>query len=142
MRRTDMQVGAECYYATGEGALWRVLSPKKAVIVSTNPVRVGRYGGWQPHPDGTGIVVDLHEISGVRRTAVYRRHLRGLWMETLSATGRTEAGVLAYDEGIKAIARSDADAGEALLALAARESMDDGAFVLLAQAVDGRPIGC
>lgn len=140
MRKADIIAGAECYYINHNGGDWRIFPPQKATIVDTQPVQIGHYGGWRPHPDGTGIVVDLHELRGVRRTAVYRRHLRGLWTETLAATGRTEAGVLAHNEGLKAISRGDVDLVDGLLQLAARDPMDDGTFTALAQALDGRHI--
>lgn len=138
MRRRDIQPGAEVYYAPGE--FWRVHSPIKAVIVDGKAVRIvrSRAGAftavsWVPDPSGRALVVDLREASTVRRTAVPVRHLRGLWAEMLAATGRTEAGVLAHEEAIRAIGRSRRPlVDDDLLRLAAPDpGVDDEVFGVL-----------
>lgn len=142
MHAADIQEGADCYYAAGDP--WRAVCPVKATVVSTDRVRITstRTGaayitGWTADPAGNAIVVDLHRGGWLERKAVPVRHLRGPWLATLAATGRTEAGVRARRQHMLDLARNVTAGG--LLRLAANDpGVDDDTFALLAPAVDGR----
>lgn len=148
MKPTDSRIvaGAELYHAAGDP--WRVVPPKRAVVVDPGPYRIVRQRcgafyavSWQPDPAGNAVLVDLDEPRGVERTAVPARELRGLWRETLAATGRTVAGVKAHQALLSELAGNGRPltAGD-LLQLAARdEGLGDDVLGTLVEAVDDRP---
>lgn len=145
MRRADITPGAEVYYAEGRGADWRYATPTKAVIVSTEPHRIDRHPqgpfwfvSWCPDPDGTAVLVDLHERGKVRRAAVPARFLRGLWKPTLTKLGKAEADVKAFDALISDIAAQPGPlTGSDLLRLAAADpNVNHNTLTVLADAAD------
>lgn len=150
MRRTDIQPGADVYYAPGD--LWRVVPPQRATVVDPGPYRIVRRRqgafylvSWHRDDTGTAVLVDLDEGFRVRRVAVPRRELRGLWLETLAATGRTVAGVKAHGALLSAIAGSgrDVTVGDMLRLAARDEGLGDDAFAALAEVVNDRePNAC
>jgi len=142
MRRDQITAGAELYFAPGPQ--WRVVPPKKATVVDPGPYRINRMrqGAFytvQPVRDdaGTAVLVDLDEGFRVRRCAVPRCDLRGLWLETLAATGRTVAGVKAQQAWVAELGGNGRElTGEDLLGLAARdEGLGDDVFTTIAEAV-------
>jgi hypothetical protein len=145
MRKAEIITGADAYYVSGEP--WRILPPTRATIVDPASVRIVRKPmgavylvGHVPDPTWNAIVVDLHESTGVRRTAVRVRELRGLWAPTLAATNRTEEGVALQRAAITALARRPGPiTGADLLDLAANHPhLPDDVFVALAPAAEGR----
>lgn len=143
MRRSLITAGAEVYHATGRGSEWRVVPPTRAIVVDPGPYRIVRrrqgaiYLVSHVRDDtGNAVLVDLDEGHRVRRCAVPAPELRGLWRETLAATGRTAAGVKADRAAISALATSGRDITTTdLLPLAARdEALPDDAFAALARA--------
>ncbi|MGS2615138.1 hypothetical protein ACVCAH_11525 [Micromonospora sp. LZ34] len=144
MRKADIQEGAAVYYVAADGP-WKHLNPTKAVIVDPQPRRIVRtrqgpfyFVSHRPDPKGTAVLVDLHENRGVRREAVYVRHLRGLWKPTLAKLGKAEADVKAYDALISHIASQPGDiTGADLLRLAAADPhIDHDTLTVLADAID------
>jgi hypothetical protein len=144
MRAADIVTGVEVYYAPGPD--WKFVPPKKATVVDPGPYRINRVrqGAFytvQPVRDdaGNAVLVDLDEGFRVRRCAVPRRDLRGLWLETLAATGRTVAGVKAYGALLHEIAGSGRDVtGDDMLRLAAGdEGLPDDTFTTLANHIEG-----
>jgi hypothetical protein len=94
-----LEPGARLYYASGP--YWFHCTPTMAVIVRSTPLSIAHTSNagnhvtaYLPHPGGDALLVDLHEFSGVRRTAVRVAELRGPWSEMLTATGQTEQSVL------------------------------------------------
>ncbi|MEV5211290.1 hypothetical protein AB0K35_27840 [Micromonospora sp. NPDC053740] len=145
MRKADIQPGAEAYYAEGRGADWRYAPPTRAVVVTADPYTIARrrqgpfwFVSWHPDPDGTAVLVDLHERGQVRRAAVPARLLRGLWKPTLAALGRAEADVKAYDALLSDIAaQPGALTGGDLLRLAAADpNVNHDTLTVLADAAD------
>jgi hypothetical protein len=143
MRSSLIVTGADLYYAPGD--LWRVVPPKRATVIDPGPFRIVRQRqgafylvSWHRDDAGTAVLVDLDEGYQVRRCAVPRRELRGLWLETLAATGRTVAGVKAHGALLSAIADSgrDVTTGDLLRLAASDEGLPDGAFAVLAEVVD------
>lgn len=147
MKPTDSRIvaGAELYHAAGDP--WRVVPPKRAVVVDPGPYRIVRQRcgafyavSWQPDPAGNAVLVDLDEPRGVERTAVPARELRGLWRETLAATGRTVAGVKAHQALISELASRPGpiSVSDVLRVAASDEGLGDDTFTTLAEAVDDR----
>lgn len=147
MKRTEIQPGAVVYVAPDPE--WRSCPPTRGVVVDARPHRIIRRRMGAVYlvshvedPDGTAVVVDLHETTGVRRTAVPVRHLRGLWEPTLAALGRTEAQVERQRQAFRDLVSSGRPlSGEGLLGLAASDpTLGDDGFVVLRQAVESREI--
>jgi hypothetical protein len=147
MRKQDIQIGAEAYYAEGRGAGWKYGSPTRATIVDARPYRIDRRRqgafylvSWHPDPAGNAVLVDLHESRGVRRTAVPARCLRGLWKPTLAALGRAEADVKAYDALISDIAaKPGVITGADLLRIAGSDpDLDHDTLTVLADVADSK----
>lgn len=144
MRKTDIRAGVDAYYAPGDP--WRVVSPTRATIVGPERYRIVRRRMGAIYlvshvrdEAGNAVLVDLHESTRVRRDAVRVRELRGLWKETLAATGRTEAGVKAHRARIAALAAGDGpiSVGDVLAVAACDEGLDDDVFGVLARIADG-----
>ncbi len=142
MRRGQITEGAELYFAAGPQ--WRHLPPKKATVVDPGPYRINRIrqGAFytvQPVRDdaGTAVLVRLDGESADR--AVYRRDLRGPWLETLAATGRTVAGVKAHGAALSEIAGSgrDVTAEDLLRVAACDEGLPDDVFTTIADHIEG-----
>mgnify|MGYP001346135595 CR=1 FL=1 len=143
MRKADIKPGFDLYWAPGRGSSWRYVPPTRATVVTGERVQITRRrcGAFyiesvRPDPDGNAVVVDLHHPSRIERRAVPIRELRGLWRETLAATGRTEAGVKALDALIAEMAATPATrlTDMHLLRVAARdEGVDDDTFGVLAR---------
>ena len=106
-------------------------------------MRQGAFYTEQPVRDDAGTAVLVRVDGENYDRAVPRRDLRGLWLTTLAATGRTVAGVKAHGALLSEIAEAGRDVtGDDLLRLAAGdEGHPDGAFVALRRAVDGDPTG-
>lgn len=138
MRRADIVTGAEVYYAAGDQ--WRVVPPKKATVVDPGPYRIDRatqgpftFVSHTRDDSGNAVLVRVDGENTDR--AVPRRDLRGPWLETLAATGRTVAGVKARGALLSEIAGSGRDVtGDDLLRLAAcDEGVSDDTFGMLAE---------
>ncbi|MGI5247538.1 hypothetical protein [Dactylosporangium sp. CA-139066] len=149
MRPTDsrIQPGAALYYAAGDP--WRVVPPKRATVIDAGPYRIVRRRqgafyvvSWHRDDAGTAVLVHVGGEPGPR--AVPARDLRGLWLETLAATGRTIAGVKAHEAAVSELATSGRPiTGDGLLQLAARDDgLGDDTFAILAQAVEDRLDAC
>jgi hypothetical protein len=147
VKKSDIQPGADAYYAEGRGADWKYRSPTRAVVVTAEPHTIVRrrqgpfhFVSWAPDPAGNAILVDLHEGAKVRRTAVPARCLRGLWKPTLAKLGRAEADVKAYDALIADIAAKPGEiTGADLLRIAASDpAVGHDVLTVLADTVDGR----
>ena len=149
MRKADMLVGADVYYNDSDDWRGSWSTPTRATIVDVTPRRITRTRcgavylvTHSPDPAGNAILVDLHEATGTRRTAVRTRHLRGLWAETLALVGLTEERLAARREGIRRIVAKPGEVStDDVLGVAANSGMPDDAFIALAQAAEGRPIG-
>jgi hypothetical protein len=142
MRRTDIVTGAELYLAAGEQ--WKVVPPKRATVVDPGPYRIhratqGPFTFVSHTRDDAGTAVLVRVDGETTDRAVPRRDLRGLWLETLAATGRTLAGVKAHRALLSEIAGSGRDVtGEDLLRLAAGdEGLPDDTFTTLACTIEG-----
>lgn len=142
MRKDQIVAGAEVYVAEGEGKLWRVVPPQKATVVDPGPYRIVRqrqgavyFVSWHRDPAGSAVLVQFD--GEPKPEAVPARHLRGLWLETLAATGRTVAGVKAHDARIAELAASrEPLSASDLMRLADRdEGVDSGTFGALARAI-------
>ncbi|QKW15433.1 hypothetical protein [Verrucosispora sp. NA02020] len=145
MRKVDIQPGADVYYA--EGPYWRIRHPTRATIVDPGPYRIVRrrcgpfyLTSWHPDPTGNAVLVTLHERGRDHTRAVYARNLRGLWLDTLKATGRTVADVKALDALISHIASKPGPlTGADLLRVAAADThVDHDTLTTLADAAEDR----
>lgn len=143
MRPTDprIQAGADLYLALGEQ--WRYAPPRKATVVDPGPFRVtvtrqGPFNLTSHERDDAGTAVLVRVDGEPADRVVFARHLRGLWLETLAATGRTVAGVKAHWALLSEIASGRDVTGEDLLRLAAGdEGLSDDTFGALARTIDG-----
>lgn len=143
MRKSQIQPGAEVYVA--EGPDWRSIHPTRATVVDAGPYRIIRQRcgafytvSWRKDPTGNAVLVTLHERGRQRTEAVPARNLRGLWADTLAATGRTVADVKAYDALISHIAAKPGDiTGADLLRVAASDPhVDHDTLTVLADVAD------
>ncbi|MEV1315423.1 hypothetical protein AB0J14_04980 [Micromonospora arborensis] len=143
MRKADIVPGAEVYVA--EGPNWRSTHPTRATVVDAGPYRINRrrHGAfyvvsWHKDPGGNAVVVTLHERGRDTTTAVPARNLRGLWADTLAATGRNVADAKAYDALISDIAAQPGPltGGDLLRLAAADPNVDHDTLTVLADAAD------
>lgn len=144
MRKAEIIEGADLYYAAGDP--WRILTPIRVTVVDARPHRIvrGKAGPvelkeWTPDPAGNAFVVDVHGPTTVRRDCVPSRHLRGLWLPTLAAQGRTVAGVKARQAWVHELTASghEVTAGGLLRVAAADTELPGGVLVALADADQG-----
>jgi hypothetical protein len=145
MRNADITEGAEAYYVAADGP-WKNLTPTRAVIVDPQPRRIVTVRqcpvylvSHHPDPDGTAVLVDLHESRGVRRAPVYVRHLRGLWKPTLAKLGKAEADVKAQRALIADIAAQPGEITDRdwLRIAASDPGVDHDGLTVLADTIDG-----
>lgn len=145
MRPTDHRIvaGAELYLAVGEQ--WRYATPRKATVVDAGPFKVvvtrqGPFNVVSHERDGNGTAVLVRVDGEPTDRVVYARHLRGLWLETLAATGRTVAGVKAQQARIGELGATRTPlSGDDLLRLAAcDEGVDDDVFTTIAESLEDR----
>lgn len=142
MRRDQVVEGAELYFASGPQ--WRHVPPKRVTVVDPGPYRIvstrqGPFTFVQHHRDDAGTAVLVRFDGESTNRAVYRRDLRGPWLEMLAATGRSVAGVKAHGALISEIAGSGRDVTtEDLLRVAAcDEGQPDDVFGTLANHIEG-----
>ncbi len=140
MRKDQIVTGAELYFAPGPD--WRFVPPKKATVVDPGPYRINtvRQGAFytvQPVRDdaGTAVLVRLDGENYGR--AVPRRELRGLWLETLAATGWTAAGVKAADARLHELGAGEVTVDGVLRVAACDEALPDDVFTTIANHIEG-----
>lgn len=123
MKRSDIKVGDELYYDSGQD--WRLpkhsLRPtgQKAIVVDLGPFRIlrERWGlrgdPWVKDPTGTAVLADLHrEGWAPKRDAVPTAHLRGPWSTVLAEISaaladRADERAAQRDERKAAVHRAD-----------------------------------